>query len=105
MCKKALWSILLVIFLCSYTQASFLDVLKDTLGAATTKTTAEGSVELGLKEALNVGVKNSIALLGKKDGYFADRAVKILLPAEVQKRKRCCAAPGSVPSLTSSRSA
>lgn len=99
MCKKALWSILLVIFLCSYTQASFLDVLKDTLGAATTKTTAEGSVELGLKEALNVGVKNSIALLGKKDGYFADRAVKILLPAEVQKAEKVLRGAGFGPEL------
>jgi Protein of unknown function (DUF4197) len=39
----------------------------------------------GLKEALRVGTDSSSKKLGKLDGYFTDAAVKILMPAEVQK--------------------
>ena len=99
MAKKAAWGIILVFFLCSYSQASFLDVLKETLGTVTTKTASEGRIDLGLKEALNVGIKNSIAVLGKENGYFANQAVKILLPAEVQKAEKVLRTAGFGPEL------
>lgn len=39
----------------------------------------------GLKEALNIGAKNSIDKLSAADGFFKDAMVKILLPSEAQK--------------------
>ena len=39
----------------------------------------------GLKEALSVGAGNSTAKLSGMDGFFADAAVKILLPDEAKK--------------------
>lgn len=39
----------------------------------------------GLKEALTVGTQNSSNTLSAVDGYFANAAVKILLPPEAQK--------------------
>ncbi|MDR0295884.1 MAG: DUF4197 domain-containing protein [Prevotellaceae bacterium] len=36
----------------------------------------------GLKEALSVGVGNAVVNLGKQNGYFANQALKILLPPE-----------------------
>ncbi|MBB1283998.1 DUF4197 domain-containing protein [Flavisolibacter sp. BT320] len=39
----------------------------------------------GLKEALNVGAGNSTSKLSAVDGFFADAAVKILLPDEAKK--------------------
>lgn len=36
----------------------------------------------GLKEALRVGSDNSVTTLNKENGYFADLALKILLPPE-----------------------
>jgi len=39
----------------------------------------------GLKEALRVGTDSSSSRLSKVDGFFADAAVKILMPAEAQK--------------------
>jgi hypothetical protein len=39
----------------------------------------------GLKDALRVGTDSSSKKLGKLDGYFADAAIKILMPAEAQK--------------------
>lgn len=38
----------------------------------------------GLKSALAVGTDTSTAQLGAEDGYYADLAVKLLLPTEVQ---------------------
>ncbi len=40
-------------------------------------------VILGLKEALRVGTDSSVSRLTAVDGYFADQAVKILLPEDV----------------------
>lgn len=83
--KNIILSGLLVLFLCQYAHASFLDLLKETLNTATRTQTTGGNVDLGLKEALNVGIKNTINYLGEKDGYFGDVAVKILLPEKVRK--------------------
>lgn len=42
----------------------------------------EGEVANGLKEALITGARNSSSVLGAKDGYFGNEALKILLPEE-----------------------
>ncbi|UEG48890.1 DUF4197 domain-containing protein [Ferruginibacter lapsinanis] len=42
----------------------------------------------GLKEALRVGTDSSSKKLGKTNGYFADAAVKILMPAEAVKAEK-----------------
>jgi hypothetical protein len=83
--KKIILSIVFVLFLFQYAHASFLDVLKEKLGSVTGAKSKNEKIDQGLKEALNVGIKNTIACLGKKDGYFANPAVKILLPEEVRK--------------------
>jgi hypothetical protein len=86
--KKIIVSIFLVLFFCQYSHASFLDALKETINTAGQSSSASGSsakVDLGLKEALNVGIKNTINYLGKNDGYFANAAVKILLPEKIRK--------------------
>lgn len=97
--RKILWSVLFVFLLCSLSQAAFLDVLKDTLESVSSKKTGDGKIDLGLKEALKVGVKNSIAYLGKENGYFSDQAVKILLPSEVQKAEKVLRGVGFGPQV------
>ena len=42
----------------------------------------------GLKEALSVGASNSSNKLSAADGFFRDAAVKILMPAQIQKVER-----------------
>ncbi|MDH4050234.1 MAG: DUF4197 domain-containing protein [Rubrivivax sp.] len=49
-------------------------------GAPDEKTSAAG-----IKEALAVGTENAVASLGRKDGYFSNQAVKILMPPSIQK--------------------
>lgn len=39
----------------------------------------------GLKEALNNGISNQVSNLAKKDGFFKNELVKIMLPEELQK--------------------
>ena len=39
----------------------------------------------GLKEALSVGAKNSSGKLSAVDGFFANAAIKVLMPAEAKK--------------------
>ena len=39
----------------------------------------------GLKEALNVGIEKGTKQLSAADGFFADAAIKILMPPEAQK--------------------
>lgn len=44
----------------------------------------EAEIIAGLRQALVVGTDTAVARLNKTDGYYADEAVKILLPAEAQ---------------------
>jgi hypothetical protein len=39
----------------------------------------------GLKEALEVGTNNAVKSVSKTDGYFANKAIKILLPENIQR--------------------
>ena len=45
-----------------------------------------GDVKIGqaLKEALQVGTENAVKLTGKTDGYFANQAIKILMPEKLK---------------------
>lgn len=58
-----------------------VDKLLQGLGGGTLSDAKIGS---GLKEALRVGTEATISLTGKTDGYFANQAIKILLPAQLQ---------------------
>jgi hypothetical protein len=39
-----------------------------------------GRIGQGLKEALRVGTENAVSLTGRADGFFANQAIKILMP-------------------------
>jgi len=45
---------------------------------------SSGEVAEGLKEALRVGTRKSINLLGKKDGFYRDQNVKIPMPEKLK---------------------
>jgi hypothetical protein len=42
-----------------------------------------GQTASGLKEALEVGTKNTVSLTGKPDGFFRNESIKILLPEKL----------------------
>jgi hypothetical protein len=45
---------------------------------------SDGTVSAGLKEALQVATEKSVNLTGRPDGYFANAAIKILMPEKLQ---------------------
>lgn len=63
----------------------------------TTKNTGSlGDVRIGaaLKEALQVGTENAVRLTGRRDGYFRNDAIKILLPEQLRTLDRALRAVG-----------
>ncbi len=48
----------------------------------------------GLKEALSVGANNSSKLLSATDGFFANAAIKVLMPPEAQKVEKALRSAG-----------
>ena len=48
-------------------------------------TSSNSDIISGLKEALRIGTDNSSKKLNKLDGFFADAAIKILMPEEAKK--------------------
>ncbi|MBF0217007.1 MAG: DUF4197 domain-containing protein [Candidatus Omnitrophica bacterium] len=65
--------------------ASALDWLKTQSQALTSAKLSDTKIGAGLKEALKVGIENTIKTLGKQDGYLGNKAVKILMPDIIQK--------------------
>ncbi|MEA4983131.1 MAG: DUF4197 domain-containing protein [Paludibacter sp.] len=59
--------------------ASGLPAVSQSTGIPTTYTNTSG-----LKEALQVGLTNSVSLLHQQDAFYTNAAMKILLPAEAQ---------------------
>lgn len=45
---------------------------------------SDAKIGSGLKEALQVGTENTVNLTGRENGYFANQAIKILMPKELQ---------------------
>lgn len=54
-------------------------------GGATVGAGDEGTNIAGIKEALAVGTERAVSSLSRRDGYFGNQAVKILMPSAIQK--------------------
>jgi hypothetical protein len=44
----------------------------------------DARIAQGLKEALRIGTENAVGLTGRVDGYFANQAIKILMPERLK---------------------
>jgi len=62
----------------------FVNDVKSKLDSSGSKGVSSSEVAEGLKEALRVGTKKSINVLGKKDGFFKDQSVKIPMPEKLK---------------------
>jgi len=81
-------TISLVILFSLSISVSQAQVLKSILNTVTNKNnTSTGSSEIadGLKQALQVGTERGVQKLSVVDGYFANAAIKILMPEEAKK--------------------
>lgn len=86
---KYFFSLLLLSALSVNTEAQglkgFLNKAKDALDGTKRSSLGNDDIVAGLKEALVVGSEKGSSLLSKTDGFFANAALKILLPPEAQK--------------------
>lgn len=84
---KKIFLLLLVFLVCLSVPAVagiFGDVMKQ-LGGSRTGEPDESTIISGLKEALSIGTGNAVKNVSQVDGYFANQAIKILIPENIQK--------------------
>jgi hypothetical protein len=80
---RRVMSLLIIILLISTLTSVSAEInLLDLLKGGQQKSPEE--IASGLQEALRVGTQNSVKLTGCADGYFANQAIKILLPEQLQ---------------------
>jgi hypothetical protein len=100
--KKTAVYFFTVVFVLSFFRFSYSspwDLIKNKLNTATSTKLSDTKVGSGLKEALKVGIENTIKLLGKTDGYFGNQSVKILMPESTKKVEPALRAMGLGPKI------
>jgi hypothetical protein len=84
--KKIILMGMLIPFLAqAQTKTSIKNLVSKVSNANPATTTSNANIGAALKEALNKGVSNQVSKLTAMDGFLKNDAVKILLPAELQK--------------------
>ena len=72
-----------------------LDQLRRALGLATPPAgLTDARVAAALREALQVSTRNAVQLTGRLDGYFANEAIRILMPEKLRSLERGLRAVG-----------
>ena len=61
-----------------------VDQLSKQLGLGTPSGLSDSKIASGLSEALKVGATNAVKLTGRRDGYFGNEAIKILMPKSLR---------------------
>ncbi len=85
--KRIVLPLLLLTSVASFAQGGLLKKAGGLLNKATSGSTSLSNDEIvaGLKEALSVGAQNSASKLSAVDGFFANAAIKVLMPPEARK--------------------
>ena len=65
-----------------------LSGMNKVLGKGSTGALSNADIINGLKQALSIGTDNSAKKLNKADGFFANAAIKILMPDEAKKAEK-----------------
>jgi hypothetical protein len=96
--KRIVLPLLLLTSVASFAQSSLLKKASGLLNKATSGTSGTGlstdEIIAGLKDALTVGAQNSATKLSAVDGFFANAAIKVLMPPEAKKVETALRAAG-----------
>jgi hypothetical protein len=101
--SKAVLAVSVVVLTAGNSQAQFRDLLNKTKSAATAVATGntkgggsltESEIANGLKEALQVGAKSATGRVSAVNGFFANQAIKVLMPPEAKKVESALRAVG-----------
>lgn len=84
--KKIALVILMILPIMSFAQLKgILNKVGNSIETVTGKSSDALDISAGLKEALNKGVEKEVSKLTLENGFYKNEAVKILMPAELQK--------------------
>lgn len=77
---------LLLGFSLNTSQAGFFDDMTKTLGLGGTPgdNLDDSTIVKGLKEALSTGTTRAVAAVSRRDGYFSNEMIKILIPEKIR---------------------
>jgi Protein of unknown function (DUF4197) len=83
-------SVLAVVSTAAPASAQLDQLLKelDTLTRPGAATPGDARIGAALKQALQVGTENAVKLTGRTDGYFTNKAIKILMPERLRTVER-----------------
>jgi len=83
MTRRALVLMAMVLLMAAPAWAQLDRILKG-LGSGQQTGLSDTKIASGLKEALQIGTENAVKLTGRPDGYFRNKAIKILMPEKLQ---------------------
>ncbi len=89
----------MVILLVTSPASAQLDRIFKTLGGGEKSSLSDAKIGSGLKEALKIGTENAVNLTGKKDGFFLNQAIKILMPEKLRTFEKGLRAVGYGPQV------
>lgn len=93
--KKIVLPLLLLVSVASFAQSGgLLKKAGSLLDKAKGGSLSNDDIVAGLKEALSVGAQNSATKLSSVDGFFANAAIKVLMPPEAQKVEKALRSAG-----------
>lgn len=94
-----IWMLCLALVLSASPAHAQLDQALKSLGIGKTSSLSDPQAASGLKEALRVGADNAVNLTGRTDGYFANEAIKILMPPKLRSLEKGLRAVGYGPKV------
>jgi hypothetical protein len=83
----------------SVARAQLDQLLRGLGGAGRGAGLSDTQIASGLKEALAVGTANAVGITGRTDGYFANQAIKILMPSQLRRMESGLRAVGFGPQI------
>lgn len=92
--KKLVLPLLLLTSVASFAQSGILKKASGLLNKGKGGSLSNDDIVAGLKEALSVGAQNSATKLSSVDGFFANAAIKVLMPPEAQKVEKTLRSAG-----------
>jgi Protein of unknown function (DUF4197) len=92
--------VIMFILLTAFPASAQLDRLFKTLGGGEKESgLSDVKIGSGLKEALKIGTENAVGFTGKKDGFFLNQAIKILMPEKLRTFEKGLRAVGYGPQV------
>ena len=96
---RALTTVVTIVLLTVLPASAQIEKFMKGLGIGEKSGLSDAKIGSGLKEALQIGAENAVNLTGRKDGYFMNQAIKILMPEKLRTVEKGLRAVGYGPQI------